>query len=120
MHHLRMQVKQLQEDALFEQTALRGSLIADEQQPSSNDIDAILRSMMGASIAPPNSQSTPGPNISYNNDFLSPIKPPLDFPSPGLSDVPFSPDTLFGRMAAGTSTPATGRRVTRNKGKARR
>jgi hypothetical protein len=118
MQNLRAQVKRLQEDALFEQTVLRGSLIAEEQQPSSKDIDAILRSMMGTAIGPSIAQNITG-SASVHNDLLFP-KPLPDLPSPGLADASFSPDVMFAHMAASTSTPATGRRLTRNKGKFRR
>ncbi|TFK33026.1 hypothetical protein BDQ12DRAFT_450904 [Crucibulum laeve] len=53
MRNLRKKVKDLQDNDLFEQTLLRGSQASLEPQPTTNDIDSILRSMMG-----------PGMNIS--------------------------------------------------------
>lgn len=43
---LRHEVQELEDNELFEQTLLRGSQAALEQQPSTNDIDALMRSMM--------------------------------------------------------------------------
>ncbi|KDR83102.1 hypothetical protein GALMADRAFT_221072 [Galerina marginata CBS 339.88] len=50
MTSLRAEVAQLQENELFEQIILRGSKAALETQPSTNDIDALMRSMMGPSM----------------------------------------------------------------------
>ncbi|THH30035.1 hypothetical protein EUX98_g4140 [Antrodiella citrinella] len=47
MQNLRKEVRKLQEDEIFERTLLRGSNVSEEQQPSSCDIDDIMRSMMG-------------------------------------------------------------------------
>lgn len=47
MRSLRHEVHRLEENELFEQTLLRGSQAALEQQPTSNDIDTLMRSMMG-------------------------------------------------------------------------
>ncbi|KAH9841361.1 uncharacterized protein C8Q71DRAFT_326270 [Rhodofomes roseus] len=53
MKKLRDRVKQLEEDELFEQMLLRGTQIGLEQ-PSSDDVDGIMRSLMVASVeAPP-------------------------------------------------------------------
>jgi len=46
MANLRKEVRKLEEDELFERTILQGSQIGQEEQPSSNDIDVIMRSMM--------------------------------------------------------------------------
>lgn len=45
-----MRVRALEENELFEQILLQGSKIGLEPSPSSNDIDAILTSMMGPSL----------------------------------------------------------------------
>lgn len=50
MASLRAEVAKLQEDELFEQILLRGSKAALEAQPVTNDIDALMRSMMGPSL----------------------------------------------------------------------
>jgi len=50
MGNLRQAVAQLDENELFEQTLRRGSQAALEIQPSTNDIDTLMRSMMGPSM----------------------------------------------------------------------
>ncbi|KAF8912095.1 hypothetical protein CPB84DRAFT_1841794 [Gymnopilus junonius] len=50
MTSLRAEVAQLQENELFEKILLRGSKAALETQPSTNDIDALMRSMMGPAM----------------------------------------------------------------------
>lgn len=50
MTSLRAEVAQLQENELFEQILLRGSKAALETQPSTNDIDVLMRSMMGPAM----------------------------------------------------------------------
>ncbi|GJE97126.1 hypothetical protein PsYK624_133370 [Phanerochaete sordida] len=119
MNGLRAQVRRLQEDHLFEQTVLRGSVVADERQPMSHDIDVILQSMMGTSTdsparTPANIGQTPLPT---HNDFLSSKAMPHfpDFPSPGLADTSLMfPEPTSGMIPQSSSTPAVGRRVTRN------
>jgi hypothetical protein len=52
MANLRKEVRRLEEDELFEQTILRGSEIEQqEQQPSSGDIDAIMKSIMDPPVS---------------------------------------------------------------------
>jgi hypothetical protein len=46
LRSLRYQVHLLEENELFEQTLLQGSQAAFESQPTSNDIDTLMRSMM--------------------------------------------------------------------------
>jgi hypothetical protein len=46
MTRLRSEVRQLEDNELFEQMLLRGSQAALERQPSTTDIDALMRSMM--------------------------------------------------------------------------
>jgi hypothetical protein len=52
---LQSEVRQLEENELFEQMLLRGSQAALEQQPSTTDIDTLMRSMM---VTPQNSTVT--------------------------------------------------------------
>lgn len=56
MKRLRDRVKQLEDDELFEQMLLRGTQVGLEQ-PSSDDIDGIMRSLMSTSVAPPSTNS---------------------------------------------------------------
>ena len=54
MNNLRAAVKKLEEDELFEQTAVRGAELAmEDPPPSSSDVDAIMQSLMG--LATPSS-----------------------------------------------------------------
>jgi len=43
--NLRAEIRKLEEDELFEQTILRGSRVGLETRPSTNDIDALMKSM---------------------------------------------------------------------------
>ena len=43
--NLRAEIRKLEEDELFEQTILRGSQVGLETRPSTNDIDALMKSM---------------------------------------------------------------------------
>ncbi|KAF8625914.1 hypothetical protein AX17_006640 [Amanita inopinata Kibby_2008] len=47
---LRKQVRELEENELFEETLLRGSHAGLVQPPSTDDIDALMRSMMGTNV----------------------------------------------------------------------
>ncbi|KAL6302006.1 hypothetical protein BKA93DRAFT_737738 [Sparassis latifolia] len=51
MINLREQVRLLEDESLFEQTVLRGSKVGLEQQPSTNDIDEIMHSLMSPSTS---------------------------------------------------------------------
>ncbi|EGN98575.1 hypothetical protein SERLA73DRAFT_110133 [Serpula lacrymans var. lacrymans S7.3] len=77
VRNLRRRVQQLEDDELFEQTLLRGSQVALEQQPSSNDMDALMKSLMTTTLS---NGSNTAPNISngpwnsgprYNNEGMS-------------------------------------------------
>ncbi|KIP10203.1 hypothetical protein PHLGIDRAFT_66002 [Phlebiopsis gigantea 11061_1 CR5-6] len=117
MQHLRGAVRHLQADALFEQTLERGTVITEEQKPSSSDLDRILESMMGTAISPAESTPAPAPPTPLpTNDDLLGGKPMLDFPSPSAPGGFIFPTP----SAADASTPAANRRVTRNMGKSRR
>lgn len=50
MGNLRRAVAQLDENELFEQTLRRGSQAALEIQPSTNDINTLMQSMMCPSV----------------------------------------------------------------------
>jgi len=52
MGNLRQAVAQLEENELFEQTLRRGSQAALQIQPSTNDIDTLMRSMMSGDNMP--------------------------------------------------------------------
>ena len=103
MHNLRAQVRKLQEDEIFERTLLQGSNIVEEQQPSSGDIDAIMRSMMG----------------SAGLSSRAPTEP-TGSPPPILSPVP-SNASLVGGFTIGstsdTSTTSASKRPNKSRGK---
>lgn len=69
MASLRAEVAQLRENELFEQILLRGSKAALDVQPVTNDIDALMRSMMG-----PGMNINSGPHMGKS----SPPAEPLD------------------------------------------
>ena len=52
MGNLRQAVAQIEENELFEQTLRRGSQAALQIQPSTNDIDTLMRSMMSGDNMP--------------------------------------------------------------------
>ena len=53
VNNLRAAVKQLEEDELFEQTAVKSAdVVLDDSTPSSDDIDVIMRGLMGLSGSP--------------------------------------------------------------------
>ncbi|KAF9013175.1 hypothetical protein BDQ17DRAFT_1404738 [Cyathus striatus] len=50
MQNLRIEIQQLEENDLYEQTLLRGSQVALQRQPITTDIDALMKSMMSPSM----------------------------------------------------------------------
>lgn len=113
MENLRNAVKKLQEEELYEQIMLRGTQITDVQQPSSNNIDTIMQSIMGP---PPGSTMTTFP------------PPPSPFPSsPAFATSPaHSHASFFGAPShagsdVGSPTSSPVKRATRpRKSKGRR
>ena len=135
MNNLRRQVQQLEENVLFEQTVLRGSLVTEQHELPSGDIDAIMRSMMNltsntSSTSAPHT-NTPGttmqpPFTPINGDlgladadlsFDPPLIPPITSmgPPPLPTFLDLGPNTDMNPM---TSTP--GRRSTRLRTNTRR
>ena len=53
MGNLRRQIRLLEENELFERTLLQQSQVAQSPLPSTNDLDALMRSMMGYSNTSP-------------------------------------------------------------------
>lgn len=109
MLNLRQEVRNLEENNMFEQTVLRGSLVTEERQPTA-DIDAIMRSMMGPEIS-----------ITYplNNGPFSP-KPSFPPPSIAQSSTAMFQDFIIEPTSPIASTPAASKLRPRSKGKARR
>jgi len=67
VHNLRGRVQELVDNDMFEQTLMRGSQVGFEHQPSTDDIDAIMRSMMITNSNPNSVQNyynNNNPNIS--------------------------------------------------------
>ncbi|CAL1712930.1 unnamed protein product [Somion occarium] len=113
MENLRNAVRKLQEDELYEQIMLRGTQVTNVQQPSSNNIDVIMQSIMG----PPTTSTSP---------VLFP-PPTSPFPqSPSFAASPaHSHASFFGTGNAGSDvgspTSSTTKRTTRaRKAKSRR
>jgi len=74
MNNLRTQVKALEDDEIFEASALRNLCPAFQEQPSSNDIDSIMQSLMGTSLNAKNSQpkrTNPESKMNGNNSGAS-------------------------------------------------
>jgi hypothetical protein len=84
MKNLRAKIRQLEEDEVFEQTLLRGSQVGLETRPSTNDVDALMKSMMGSGLSLTEGRTgkifgraadetlTDGPwNISQNQSMVS-------------------------------------------------
>ena len=58
---LRRQVREIEENDMLDQTVLRGSQAGLIQPPSTNDIDQLLRSMMGTNVQATSSFARPAP-----------------------------------------------------------
>lgn len=74
MSNLRTQVKALEDDEIFEASALRNLNPAFEEQPSSNDIDSIMQSLMGSSLNAKNPQlnrMNPASKVNGNDSGVS-------------------------------------------------
>ena len=119
MANLRRQVQLLEENYLFEQTIIRGSLVTEQQTPPSNDIDSIMRSMMNLSSNPANDPPVNPPSERSNGVGVHNVA--------DLTVEPTSfahPTTPLFRMPATMETGETpgvlGRRSTRLKIKPRR
>lgn len=114
MHNLRAQVAKLEDDELFERTMLRGTLITEQQLPSSNNIDLIMQSIMGPPLT---SQSTTieAPTSSVTPMSIAPAKLAPYMPSANLLNENFLTD----RDSEASGTTA-GKRQTRSTTKTRR
>lgn len=77
MRSLRWEVQQLQENELFEQILLRGSQIGAEIQPSTENVDTILKSIMPPPGTAMNAVTLafPGEDVVMGNQVRSPSKP---------------------------------------------
>ncbi|KAI0685805.1 hypothetical protein BC835DRAFT_492599 [Cytidiella melzeri] len=118
MKNLRKAVQKLQDDELFEQRILRGSLVTGQEQVASGDIDSIMRSMMNLSPSVPSAPSTaaatnPPPTPSNGGPTAADLSfgEPISMGPPPLPGAPFF--NLGSDMNPMTSTP--GRRSTRLK-----
>ena len=61
MNNLRTAVKKLEEDELFEQTAVKSAdVVLDDPVPSSDDVDTIMQSLMGVELTPMQSSPVAG------------------------------------------------------------
>ncbi|KAI6027436.1 hypothetical protein PISMIDRAFT_674870 [Pisolithus microcarpus 441] len=64
---LRSRVRQLEEDAVFQQLTMRGSKVGLEKAPSTSNIDALMRNMMPTKINGP--RISDGPWNRKREDF---------------------------------------------------
>lgn len=51
LHNLRLHIQKLEENEIFERTLLRGSQAALEPQPTTTDIDLLMKGMMGPAMS---------------------------------------------------------------------
>ncbi len=70
MVSLRAAVKQLEEEELFEQTAVKpADVVLDDPTPSTEDIDSILQSLMGLSASSKADEDPTGPSTAQPSHF---------------------------------------------------
>ncbi|KAF9483588.1 hypothetical protein BDN70DRAFT_911179 [Pholiota conissans] len=84
MVSLREEVAQLRENELFEQILLRGSKAALDVQPTTNDIDLLMKSMMG-----PGLKLTSGPHMGKSEPPPDPSNPAATS-APSIADGPWN------------------------------
>jgi len=99
MQSLRLRVQQLEENELFEQTLLRGSQAALEQQPVSNNISTLMRGMM--SITNGSKNDTNGANISNGPWNANSSLNRSNYVKIGTVDVTQESGNTTGRTASG-------------------
>ncbi|KAJ3517431.1 hypothetical protein NLJ89_g510 [Agrocybe chaxingu] len=99
MASLRSKVAAIKEDEIFEDILLRGSKIAYEPNPTSNDVDALMRSMMGPAM------NLGGAYMGRNDEGR---KTEVETTGPGITNGPWNnfgqPATTFQR-SMGSATP---------------
>ena len=85
MNNLRAAVKKLEEDELFEQTAVKGAELAmEDPTPSSNDIGMILQSLMRPPSASSDAPANPSPYYAGRSETVTPHwATPMNVPPPG-------------------------------------
>jgi len=122
MQNLRNQVKKLRDDEIFQQTMQRASQMnySETPQPSSNDIDTILQSMMGYHPSPHLHQTSTSPTPTGIATLSNPMSPVSPGGSIGSNGLLFGAITSEGDSESQSSTTTTGRRPGRSKGKGRR
>lgn len=69
MENLRQKVREVEEEEIYEAHILQRFNPAVQEQPTSNDVDAIMRSMLGPSSA--SNQSNPASAQPQDNHFAS-------------------------------------------------
>ncbi|KAF8651952.1 hypothetical protein AX16_004595 [Volvariella volvacea WC 439] len=99
MKNLRSQIEQIEENELFEQRLLQGSQIGLEPLPSTHDIDAILKSMMGPS-------TTSTTTTTGSNSRNSSSQPPD--PTAAASTAMVVDNSMTGIIPTGIATNHTG------------
>ncbi|KAK2465400.1 hypothetical protein APHAL10511_002754 [Amanita phalloides] len=102
MLSLRRQVRELEENDLFDQMLLRGSQAGLVQPPSTNDIDKLMRSMMGSNVQATSSfqrseavNVAPGPWLK--KEFIVPPFPSTDEDSEADADLVFASLEALGK-----------------------
>lgn len=94
---LRRQVREVEENDMLDQTLLRGSRAGLIQPPSTNDIDQLLRSMMGTNVRATSSFARPAPSGQQSESVaLGPwLKKPVIIPPFAPTDEDSEADAEF-------------------------
>lgn len=72
MSNLRAAVKKLEEDELFEQTAVKGAdVVLDDPNATSDDVDTIMQSLMGLSASSKSNAATANAAAHASAHFTS-------------------------------------------------
>ena len=87
MNNLRAAVKKLEEDELFEQTAVKSAdVVLDDPVPSSDDVDTIMQSLMGLTASATTNDTTAHASAQFTSrsETVTPHWGGFSQPTPNL------------------------------------
>lgn len=84
MANLRKEVKALEEEELFESVSLKNPGPAFAQEPTSSDVDVIMRSMLPLSLSSTTNPNHSGPTPRINGDSSNATVMGRPFGGPGM------------------------------------